>query len=579
MSENDDLLPDFIAESVDMIEKARHDIDTLLSGGDRAEPLNSIFRAVHTIKGGAGIFGFEKTKAIAHKLESLLGTLRGAPDLLSETDVSKIAKVIDHLEALLQNHDRLPFSAAEKPALEPEAPAQGASDDLSALSAELSRVAEEPPVQKEPAKTETPRPRHAPAPAALGPSAASPAPPAEMLRIPVERVQRNLDVISEVFLIRNQMTYLVEKHFSHSGMDHEFVQAWESLDNALRRSIGELENVAMSMRMMPLTGLFARMEKTVRAYVSETGKKIRIQKEGEDTELDKKVLDALGEPLIHLIRNAMDHGIENPQARQAAGKSDTGLITLSAKVAGNEVVLTIGDDGKGIVPDKIKAAAAAKGLDVSKVNDEKSAVELIFVPGFSTASSVTETSGRGVGMDVVKSAVERLGGNISIQTSPGEGTSFAIRLPLSMSVIPAIIVRLYEQLYAVGTGDIIETRRVSAREIQVNAGEAYLKYRGEFIPCYNLEDFLQTGAPSQRPYQSSVFVCVVRHKDAYVALRVGALENNTEVVVKPVPALAPQIPFVTGISVLPTGQPVFVLSLSRLCRQMLTAGGVVHEAA
>jgi two-component system, chemotaxis family, sensor kinase CheA len=593
MNGNDELLPDFLAETSDLLEQARAALDSLPAGGDRAEVLNSVFRAVHTIKGGAGIFGYENTKNLAHKLENLLDKWRKAPEKFNADSAARTAKALDLIETILQSGDKSSEkgsaetylladspapTATEEAAPEPYpgAPASPESGELASLAQELMSVAAEPVPEK---PKQEPKPS---APVRAAPSPATPAaasPQAEFLRVPVDRVQRNLDVISEVFLIRNQMTYLVEKHFASSTGDHGFLQAWEGLDNALRRSIGELESVAMSMRMMPMQGLFSRMEKTVRAYTTESGKEIRLEKRGEDTELDKKVLDALGEPLIHLIRNAMDHGIESPDLRRASGKPSAGTITLSAKMAGNEVVLTVEDDGKGIDAGKVRDSAIAKGFDVTSVTDNKAAVELIFLPGFSTASSVTETSGRGVGMDVVKAAVERLGGTISIETELGEGTSFVIRLPLSMSVIPAIVVRLNGALYAVGTADIIETQRVPAKAVKFNAGEAYISYRGRFVPCHDLETFLHGEEERKATFKSTLFLCLVRHKDSYLALRVGALENNTEIVVKPMPPLSPEIPYVTGISVLPTGQPVFVLSLGRLCREKLSAPEVGHEAA
>ncbi|MGZ3711713.1 MAG: chemotaxis protein CheA [Bdellovibrionota bacterium] len=590
MSEQDEFLPDFLSEAAELIEQARSALKTLNTGADREEVLNSVFRAVHTVKGGAGMFQFENTKNLAHKLETLLTLWRKAPAKFSEVEAAKIVRALDHLETLLQTSDKqqgknpvesvlapmaspAPTTVSETIAIpEPTAPSETAAGEFASLAQELAGVAAEPVLEKSKAETPASSP-----PAMNGPTLNST--PSDMLRVPVSRVQRNLDVISEVFLIRNQMIYLVEKFFSASSEENGFLQAWEILDNSLRRSIGELESVAMSMRMMPFNGLFGRMEKTVRAYVTDSGKEIHVEKTGEDTELDKKVLDALSEPLIHLIRNAMDHGIESPEIRKAAGKAPAGTVSLHAKVAGNEVVLTVEDDGKGMEAEKIKSAAIAKGIDVSGVIDDKSALELIFLPGFSTVSKVTETSGRGVGMDVVKSAVERLGGNISIETQPGKGTSFHIRLPLSMSVIPAIVVRLDDALYAVSTADIIETQRVPTKQIKMNASDSFLPYRGNFIPLYDLESLLQGKEARTERYQSFVFVCVIRHRESYLALRVGALENNTEVMVKPVPALAPQVSYVTGISVLPTGRPVFVLSLGRLCRERLTGGEVTHEAA
>jgi len=606
MGENDDLLPEYLSESLDLIEMAHNSIDLLVEGGDRGEMLNSIFRAVHTIKGGSSIFGMENTRNFAHKLENFLGQMRTNPSLLKDEDITKISKILNHLELLLKNQDNFPRHL-QPPSSELEITSQvdssASKNELNQLTEELNQVANEeiesqakwsPSTENQDIKDEKTsfksQNQHEETSMITNssssvssiketPNVISESKVMDMLKVPVERVQKNLDVISEVFLIRNQMTYLVDKYFAEHGPNFTFIQAWEFLNNALRRSIGELENVAMSMRMMPLKNLFSRMEKTVRGYATETGKKIIITKKGDDTELDKKVIDTLGEPLIHLIRNAMDHGIETPEERKQSGKEDTGKINLEAKVVGNEAILFISDNGRGIDVEKVKNHAIQKEIDISKIHDDAGIIDLIFLPGFSTNTIVTETSGRGVGMDVVKTTIEKLGGNISTQTKVGKGTTFTIRLPLSMSVIPAIIVRINRQLLAVATSDIIETKRISIKEVIQNSGEKVIKYRGNYIPYFNLADFLYTCEKKDNEYSSNVFVCIVRNKESFMALQVGSLEHNTEIVVKPLPALSPEIHYITGTSVLPTGQPVFVLSLGRLGRDKLTVGETKYDAA
>lgn len=339
--------------------------------------------------------------------------------------------------------------------------------------------------------------------------------------------------------------------------------------------------------MTPVKGLFQRMDTTVRSYAETAGKKISVVLSGNDTELDKSIIDTLAEPLIHLVRNAMDHGIEGPEARRLAAKPEIGTIHLGAEVRGNEVVVTVRDDGKGIDATKVLASARKKGLDVTTIKTEAKALDLIFMPGFSTAEQVNEVSGRGVGMDAVRTYVENIGGNITLTTEVGVGTTFSLCLPLGMSVIPVIIVNVNRQLYAISINDVLETRRVSAEEVLANGPSFYFEYKGELIECIFLENYLSGSENINHLIKRrSLALCIVRANGRNLAFCVTDLVSNTEIVAKPLPALAPRLPYITGVAVLVSGEPAFVLSLGKWYQRFINGKmnqgvnmGIINEAA
>jgi two-component system chemotaxis sensor kinase CheA len=320
----------------------------------------------------------------------------------------------------------------------------------------------------------------------------------------------------------------------------------------------------MSMRMMSAKSLMKRMEKTVRGYSAETGKAIKVEIEGEDTELDKKILDSLAEPLIHLTRNAMDHGIEPEADRRRAGKPPVATIRFAAALSGNEVLVRVSDDGRGIDESKVLASAKKRGVDVSGVKTKEEAIALIFLPGLSTKEQTSDISGRGVGMDAVKSYVESFGGSISIQTELSKGTSFTLRLPIGMSVIPAVIARANNEVFALSTSGLVETRTISSDAIVRNGDELYYDRNGQFIPCYDIEDYVFEGQRRQRMPSRQASLCVCETSKGLVAVRVQELISNIEIVVKSPPKPGRQAPYVTGVSILATGRPIFVISLGLL---------------
>ena len=396
---DEELLTDFMEESKDIIKRVNDVMEVLSTQPLDQSQIEELFRSVHTIKGGAVMFGWKNTQEKSHVLESYLGECKKD---LSRFDMDHVREAIDEIENLLENKDVQSNSA------------------LSADSNKEDEIAKQKEQIKHPEENKK---------TARG----------EVLRIPLKKVNDTLNSIWEIFLIRNQISYLFEKNKVFFKKNYEIFQEWEILDNSLKRNITELESTAMSMRMENMSSLYSRMAKVVREYKKNTAKDIELQAIGEEVELDKKVIDKLGEPLIHLVRNALDHGIEYPDKRKEKNKPTKGKIKLSAYSLSDKVVLKIEDDGKGINPQKIKEKALQMGLDLSHIHSDIDMIHLIFSSGFSTAEMITDVSGRGVGMDAVRKSIQNLGGEIFIDSQVGKGTIFTIELPLSLSVIDSIL--------------------------------------------------------------------------------------------------------------------------------------------
>ncbi|HET9240076.1 MAG TPA: ATP-binding protein [Oligoflexus sp.] len=560
----------FFEESRELIERIRDQLDGWAACSDQVERMATVWRALHTIKGSAGSVQIMPIRDLAHELENFLLPFKAAPSTVQANEVNYILTAVDMIENMIEAEERGEGAApASVPTLQAPVAAFGFFDD--------------------PVPASTPAP--ATAPASLPAAAEAPSPKVastETIRVPLDRIQRNFEIISELFLIRNQLKYLAERLHGDQTTIDSFMHSWETLDNSLRKNISELEQLAVSMRMMPVKSLMRRMEKTVRDYSQNSGKQIRVEVTGEDTEIDKKILDTLAEPLIHLTRNAMDHGIEDAAERTRKGKSVQAVIRFDSRLEGNDVLVTVSDDGSGIDDRKVLESARRKGLNVEGVRTREDALHLIFIPGFSTKDQASDISGRGVGLDAVKTYVESFGGSISLTTEKDRGTRFLLRLPLGMSLISAIIARCNGQTFAIPAAEVMETRKVDPEQIALNGQHSYFKYRGKFIPCFSIADQIFKGSKtenlSSRGQKQRVPVFLVKTLHGLVALFAEEALSNSEIAVKSVPDNAWQSPFVTGVSILPTGEPVFVISLVRLFEKRINlqgqvAGGKKHADA
>ena len=619
--DNTEFLSDFLEESYDLLEKARSALADFKGSSQKEEVVNSLYRWIHTIKGGCSVFNFKNTSVIAHALETKLGNLRKDPRLMTQAVIQDIQTEVEKIEQHLRRNDAQVAQAPEEfktryftdfyadsefiikdmvndgfsffevafpkriaAKVQERLSAHGLStlqeaevgDSVAFLS--FAKLSENDNLQKIANELITKYQGQWCTPQAeevqVEETKATAAPVAEVLRVPLKTVNSILDNVWDLFLVHNQMTHLVQQN-SHLFRDNlSFLQQFEALDTLLERNIHELEARSMGMRMSPLARLFERMGKVIDDYCAHTSKKIMLKTSGGQIDLDKKILDSLNEPLIHLIRNAMDHGIESSEERRRVGKSDVGVVELIASVSGNEVHLLVKDDGKGIDAKKILASAKKKGLDVSNLETEQDIINLIFAPGFSTAEQVSDVSGRGVGMDAVMKSVLALGGDVKLSTELGQGTSFKIILPLSMSVSKSLIVRIKNLSYAISTKSILSVEKISPYLLKKNGAEEFYEFNGELIPCYDLGRTLPDHRKNPDLPVGETHVCVTSVDDTFIAFRVDEILQTLNVVMKPISRLVKKTPLLSGVSILPGGDPIFILNVA----EVIASQGRSHES-
>lgn len=637
---HDELLNDFLEESIDLIEKVKNSLAGWNAAANKSETIDNIYRWVHTIKGGCSIFEYKETAHIAHELESFLGTLKSRSNDVTVEDLRKVEQGIMRIESTFHANGEssessmfeemsLPTTVAETTSASFQTSyfqewmkgSEAIAVDLhkdgfrffeivlpQAISEKiLSKLQEfevftldtydkdsskyclcsinlkaNPEFEKKAEAIITHYngdwchliEEQQPVQAAAVPASSSQATHSnhqqqEVLRVPLATVNSILDHIWELFLVRNQMAHLFKEN-KHIFKEHlSFIQQFESLDNAIERNIHELESKTMSLRLSPIKKIFDRMGKVVSEYCHQNNKEIEFVTKGEGIDLDKKVLDQLNEPLIHLIRNAIDHGVEKPAERSKVGKSTKGHVELSAQLQGNEVAITVSDDGKGIDAQKILESARKKDIDVSGIHSDQDAVNLIFAPGFSTAEQVTDVSGRGVGMDAVRKSIQELGGNIHIDTVVGRGTKFKITLPLTMSVSKCLIVNIQGLEYAFSTKSVVFVEKINSNSLQKNGDDLYYDFNGNLIPCFSLGDILPDYSEEPDLPKISSHICVTSLNGQDVAFKVDEIIQTLNVVMKPLPKMVERHKFIAGVSILPAGNPIFLLNIQECLIELM----------
>lgn len=628
---HDELLNDFLEESIDLIEKVKSNLASWSHQPNKAETIDNIYRWVHTIKGGCSIFEYKETTQIAHELETFLGTLRQKADQVSSSDLRKVEQGIFAIEETFNANASMSNSFSSQPVEEalPQAESPhfnteffkdwianseailqdlcqdgfkffeialpiGLSDKILAKLQEYEvftldtyekegncyclcsiNLKANPDFEEKanliishyhgnwcmPQEHVEIKKEITPVVSNVASNPQQPTQSQEILRVPLQTVNSILDHVWELFLVRNQMAHLFKEN-KHIFKEHlGFVQQFESLDNVIERNIHELETKTMSLRLNPIKRIFDRMSKVVKEYCSQSNKDIELITKGEGIDLDKKVLDQLNEPLIHLIRNAIDHGVESTEDRKKVGKPIRGTVELSAQLLGNEVRIVISDDGKGIDAAKILESARKKNLDVSHIVNESDAVNLIFAPGFSTAEVVTDVSGRGVGMDAVKKSIQELGGNISIDTIVGKGTKFNINLPLTMSVSKCLVVDIRGLEYAFSTKSVVFVEKISCHDLKKNGDDLYYEFNGNLIPCINIGEILPDYRSEPDLPASYTHICVTSVNGSEIAFKVDEILQTMNIVMKPLPKIVEKHKFIAGVSILPGGNPIFLLNI------------------
>jgi two-component system chemotaxis sensor kinase CheA len=536
---NADIIPEFLAESRENMDQMERDLVILeKQPGDR-ETLDRIFRAIHTLKGTCGFLGFAKLEGIAHQAENLLSHIRDGKRKPEARVVTILLQVLDTVRRHLSHIERTGEEDANV---------------FGSLIADLQAMIETAP------ETEA-------APVAE-PEEASTTAAESSLRVDVGLLDRLMNLVGELVLARNQITQI--------GLQKEepFLLA---ASQKLSHITSELQTGIMKTRLQPMGNVWSKFPRLVRDAAIAGEKKIRLEMSGQQTELDKSIIEAVKDPLTHLIRNCIDHGIEIPERRIAAGKPEEGVIRLKAFHEGGLVLVEISDDGAGIRPELIREAALRRGLvSAAKVDalTDHDLIQLIFVPGFSTAREVTRLSGRGVGMDVVKTNLERISGTIDVISTLGEGTLFRIKLPLTLAIIPALIVKSGGERFAIPQLSLLELIRVDSddvdRKIEWIDQAPFYRLRGRLLPLVYLNQELGLTAPTDLPKRSneSIHIIVLEsHSDPF-GLIVDEVRDTEEIVVKPLGRQLKSLSVFAGATIMGDGQVVLILDVMGLAQRI-----------
>ncbi len=566
MSGHDDIAADFLVEASEIAERLGDELVQLEMQPQDGELLNAIFRGFHTIKGGASFLNFTPLVELCHGVEEMFDLLRKGR-LTVDGDLFDLAQgALDHLTGQLaalragSAADRapesllnairiaaLPDAAAAKPA--PAAtpkpapavakaappPADGDSiteDEFEALL-DMFQGAQQVPAGK--ARPLPQSPVHAPAPprpaspdpapaAGAAPAKTAAAPAESSVRVDTRRLDGLMNLVGELVLARNRL-----KALRRRTRDEDLERAVSNLDVVTAR----LQAEVMRVRMQPVGRAFSRFPKVARDVARTLKKEVNVQLIGEDTELDKNLVEALSDPLVHLVRNAIDHGIEAPDKRESIGKPRAGTLKLSAQQEGDHIVIIVADDGGGIDPDMLRTKAREKGLidaDTAARLSPTEALQLIFMAGFSTKEQATDISGRGVGMDVVKTKLAELNGQVLIESTRGEGTRFVIRVPLTLAILPTLMVSAAGRPYALPLSNVLEVFKYRESLVRFIDGHEMLDLRQQTFPLIFLRRWL--GQPVQT---EDAGVVVVQIQNRKLGIVVDQVRGREEVVVKPLP--------------------------------------------
>ncbi len=590
--EMDEIISDFVTEAEESLEKIDPLFVELETKGHDKDMLNEIFRSMHTIKGAAGFLGFQHIVDVAHKAESIMKKLRDDEMQVSTPVMDVILKSVDMLRLLLQ-HIRvkdgkiedtsellgeldcaLSGSPAGAPAAAAEAPAGGTQQeaggsDAGADASEAGQKQDEvriPEVVPEPTPMAAEVDHHAAEERAV--AAAQTKEPSQTLRIDVDKVDKVMDLAGEIVLVRNRLmnigNYLEEKYSGDS-----YVESLMGTVSFLDLVTSDMQLAVMKMRMQPLKKVFSKFPRLVRDLSNNIGKDIELVITGEGTEVDRAVIEHIGDPMVHIIRNSVDHAIETPEVRQKMGKPTKGRVSINAYQQGNQIIIEVSDDGKGIDVERVKKKALEKSLiteDEAQRMTEESAVNLIFMPGFSTMEVATELSGRGVGMDVVKTNISKLNGYVEVRTVKNVGTTFRINIPLTLAIIHALMVRALDNQYAIPLAPIEETLKVAVKEIENVSGQKVLVVRGKVLPLFELSDILGYGTGEGNEYR---YVVVIAIGDRRFCIAVDELLGQEEVVIKTIEGIDTNAAYIVGATITGDGKVVLIIDLAGMSRNVL----------
>ncbi len=576
-----EIVDSFLVETKEILEKLDFDLLELEKKPEDADLINQIFRSFHTIKGTSGFLGLEKLPHVTHKCEDILNKLRKGEIKLSPAIMDGIILAFDIIKELVKRIEidkneeveigksdsvleNLLAEIENKKNTEPVSQAQGAAAKQDQPVANVESIGTEE-VQQIPKEDQQAKPTSV----KKNTSTASVA--ENSIRVDVDRLDALLDIVSELVLGRNRLSQVTSKF----GLEYEAIKYskdFEEVTKQIDLMTTELQLVVMKLRMIKIQKIFNRYPRVVRDLSKELKKDVDLVIRGEETEVDKNLIEEINDPLVHLIRNSVDHGVETPAVRVKAGKNPKGTVILSAEHIGNNIVITVEDDGKGIDPNIIKKKAIEKKLITSERAKEltkQEIINLIFLPGFSTSEIVSNVSGRGVGMDVVKTNVTKLQGIINTESEPGKGTKIIIKLPLTLAIISGMIVKARNEFFVIPLGSVVEVLRVRKDQIHTIKGKEIINLRESLLPLVAL-DQLFAGRINGRKKNENLwqYVVEVGIAEQRFGIKVDELIGQQEVVIKSLGAYLGKIDGIAGSTIMGDGTVVMIVDVNELFNRL-----------
>ncbi|WP_270982569.1 hybrid sensor histidine kinase/response regulator [Campylobacter helveticus] len=612
MEDMQEILEDFLVEAFELVEQIDHDLVELESNPEDLELLNRIFRVAHTVKGSSSFLNFDVLTKLTHHMEDVLnkarrGELKITPDIMdvvlesidrmktllnsirdngndsaigmdiepicarltaiSEGDVSAVASVSE--EPKVEPKEEV-VPATPEPSVEPDVDVNQLSD--SEVEAEIERLLKVRKAEdqarraqkKKNAAATTPKPTTEAGAEKKVPASGSGGGMDQTIRVEVKRLDHLMNLIGELVLGKNRLLKIyddVEERYE----GEKFLEELNQVVSQLSIITTDVQLAVMKTRMQPIAKVFNKFPRVVRDLSRELGKQIELEITGEETELDKSIVEEIGDPIMHMIRNSCDHGVEDPATRKANGKPERGVVQLKAYNEGNHIVVEIIDDGKGLDVNELKTKALEKNLITEKEAGQmtdKEAFTLIFKPGFSTAAKVTNVSGRGVGMDVVKTNIEKLNGVIEIDSELGKGSSFKLKIPLTLAIIQSLLVGTQEEFYAIPLASVLETVRVPIDNIYTIEGKNVLRLREEVLSLVRLSDVF--GVKQVLESGDQTYVVIIGVAESKLGIIVDTLVGQEEIVIKSMGDYLQNIQGIAGATIRGDGRVTLIIDVGAM---------------
>jgi len=554
----DEIVREFLVESYENLDKLDQDLVALEVTPGSRELLGGVFRTIHTIKGTCGFLAFTRLERLTHAGESLLSELRDGRRAMDQPTTDVLLRMVDTVREILAS---IEVGGAE------------GDIDVDEVIEQIRSILDKPAVETDP-DGDIEAVRAGRSGDDLGRSLSD-----SSIRVDVDVLDALMRQVGELVLARNQITRV-----AGTLRDADLVRASQRLSLIA----SELQEDVMKARMQPIDHLWSTMPRIVRDLAATCGREVRLEVVGGDTELDRALLEAVKDPLIHLVRNAVDHGIEAVEDRVAAGKPAVGVVTLRAYHAGGQVVVEVGDDGKGIDADRVAATAVERGLRTASqiaAMSPTDLLQLLFLPGFSMAKALTNISGRGVGMDVVHTKIGAIGGTVEVASSVGRGTTWRLRIPLTLAIIPAFIVESAGELYAIPAVNLLEFVAPDGQKpgttIEHVGVAPVFRLRGTLLPLVELRNVLGLsdvlGSGHERAPDAPTVIAVLQSDPRRFGLIVDGVLNTEEIVVKPLTARLRGVGVYAGATLLGDGRVSLILDVQAIARRALTGTSVEGE--